>query len=48
MTREWDDGEDRRKRRYDDRRDPPRPSPDAARRENELRHELRDRESRRS
>nr|XP_020161348.1 serine/arginine repetitive matrix protein 1-like [Aegilops tauschii subsp. strangulata] len=48
MTQEWDDGEDRRKRLYDDRRDPPRPSPDAARREDELPRELRDRESRRS
>nr|XP_045087345.1 basic proline-rich protein-like [Aegilops tauschii subsp. strangulata] len=50
MPREWDDGEARHKRRYDDR---PRPSPDAVRREEELRWELRElrdghREDRRS
>lgn len=40
MTREWDDGDSRCKRRYDDRRKVPRPSPDAQHREDELRHEL--------
>nr|XP_020200822.1 serine/arginine repetitive matrix protein 1-like [Aegilops tauschii subsp. strangulata] len=37
MTSEWDDGEAWCKRRYDDRRDIPRPFPDAQRREDEVR-----------
>ncbi|XP_044388322.1 uncharacterized protein [Triticum aestivum] len=49
MTREWDDGEARRKRRPYDRRDRPRPSSDVLRREEELRRELRElRDDRRS
>nr|XP_020159548.1 formin-like protein 14 [Aegilops tauschii subsp. strangulata] len=41
MSRAWDDGEARRKCRYEECRDPPRPSPDSLRREEDLRRELR-------
>nr|XP_020169518.1 serine/arginine repetitive matrix protein 1-like [Aegilops tauschii subsp. strangulata] len=40
MPREWDYGEARHKRHAEDRRDPPRPSPDELRHEEELRREL--------
>uniref|UniRef100_A0A3B6MNP4 Uncharacterized protein n=1 Tax=Triticum aestivum TaxID=4565 RepID=A0A3B6MNP4_WHEAT len=48
MTREWGDAESRPKRRADDRRDPPRSSPDGLRREADLRSQLTSRPARRS
>ncbi|XP_048567049.1 uncharacterized protein LOC125547060 [Triticum urartu] len=48
MPRDWGDAEPRPKRRVDDRRDPPRSSPDGLRREADLRSQLTSRPARRS